>query len=82
MARECKQWPNEHDNTIINVKIVSLLNFQHMVLYEPKLAEMVTIMTVLEKLPVSFLKVDLQEDIKLFQNTRNYYNFAIFRRHQ
>jgi len=82
MACECRQWPNEHDNTIINVKIVSLLNFQHMVLYEPKLAEIVTITTVLEKLPVSFLKVDLQEDIKLFQNTRNYYNFAIVRRHQ
>lgn len=32
MACKYKQWPNEHDNTIINVKIVSLLNFQHMVL--------------------------------------------------
>ena len=32
MACKYKQWPNEQDNTIINVKIVSLLNFQHMVL--------------------------------------------------
>jgi len=41
---------------------------------------MVTITTVLEKLPASFLKVELQEeDIKLFQNIINYYNSAIFR---
>jgi len=52
-------------------------------LVSTQLAEMVTITTVLEKLPASFLKDELQkEDIKLFQNIRNYYNFAVFRRHQ
>jgi len=82
MACKYKQWPNEHGNIIINVKIVSMLNFQRMVWQEPKLAEMVKITTVLKKLPASFLKVDLQEDIRLFKNIRIYNNFAIFQRHQ
>jgi hypothetical protein len=44
---------------------------------------MVKITIVLEELSASFFRVDLQEeDIKLFQNIRNYYNFTIFRRHQ
>jgi hypothetical protein len=59
------------------------VKFSTIGLVSTQLAEMVTITTVLEKLPASFLKDELKkEDIKLFQNTRNYYNFAVFRRHQ